>query len=69
MIYSENLDIPSFNKNLNLRKYKLKKNFLIIGSAHSLKEIRVKEKQNVDLIKRSFSGRNWKFHKFEKIKH
>lgn len=42
--------IPSFNKNLNLRKYKLKKNFLIIGSAHSLKEIKVKEKQNVDLI-------------------
>ena len=30
--------------------YKLKKNFAILGSAHNLKEMRIKEKQNVDLI-------------------
>tara|TARA_B100000035_G_C20811575_1_gene470153 strand:+ start:23 stop:592 length:570 start_codon:yes stop_codon:yes gene_type:complete len=48
-----NLDgayIPSFNKSISLRKYKLKKNFLMMGSAHSLKEIKIKEKQNVELI-------------------
>ena len=42
--------IPAFNKNLNVRKYRFKKKFLIMGSAHSLKEIKIKEKQNVDLI-------------------
>jgi len=39
--------IPAFNKNLNHLAYSYKKNFKIIGSAHNLKEIRVKEKQNV----------------------
>ena len=48
-----NLDgvyIPSFNKNLNFNYYRLKKNFTLLGSAHSLKEIRIKEKQNVKFI-------------------
>ena len=48
-----NLDgvyIPSFNKSFKHLSYKLKKNFEIIGSAHNLKEIRIKEKQNVKKI-------------------
>ena len=48
-----NLDgsyIPSFNKNTNHLSYKHKKDFNLIGSAHNLKEIRIKEKQNVKLI-------------------
>ncbi len=38
--------IPSFNKKI-FRKDNLKKNFLILGSAHNLSEIRIKEKQGV----------------------
>ena len=48
-----NLDgayIPSFNKKLDHLSYTLKKNFEIIGSAHNLKEIRLKEKQKVSKI-------------------
>ena len=48
-----NLDgsyIPSFNTNTNHLSYKFKKNFYLIGSAHNLKEIRIKEKQNVKFI-------------------
>ena len=48
-----NLDgayIPSFNKNTKHLAYSLKKKFKIIGSAHNLKEIRIKEKQKVDKI-------------------
>ncbi len=48
-----NLDgayIPSFNKNLSHLNYKVKKNFIIIGSAHNVKEIREKERQKVDAI-------------------
>ena len=42
--------IPAFNKSLKHLAYSYKKNFRIIGSAHSLKEIRVKENQNVTKI-------------------
>ena len=42
--------IPSFNKSLRHLNYKLKKNFKILGSAHNMKEIRLKEKQKVSLI-------------------
>ena len=42
--------IPSFNKNFKHLSYSLKKNFKIIGSAHCLKEIRIKEKQKVEAI-------------------
>ena len=48
-----NLDgayIPSFNKNTNHLAYSYKKNFDLIGSAHNLQEIRVKEKQGVKKI-------------------
>ena len=48
-----NLDgayIPSFNKSLKHLAYSYKKNFQIIGSAHNLKEIRIKENQNVKKI-------------------
>ena len=42
--------IPSFNKDIFHLSYDLPKNFLIIGSAHNLKEIRQKEIQRVKLI-------------------
>ena len=42
--------IPSFNKNTNHLAYSYKKNFDLIGSAHNLKEIRIKEKQGVKRI-------------------
>ena len=48
-----NLDgvyIPSFNRELKINLYSKKKNFLIIGSAHNIKEIRIKEKQGVQII-------------------
>jgi thiamine-phosphate pyrophosphorylase len=48
-----NLDgayIPSFNKNFSHLSYDFKKNFLLIGSAHNLKEIRIKELQKVQAI-------------------
>ena len=52
LVLKYNLDglyIPSFNKKklyLNIKK----KKFIILGSAHNLKEIRIKEMQNVQLI-------------------
>ena len=48
-----NLDgayIPAFNQNLNFNSFSLKKNFTLLGSAHSLKEIKIKEKQNIKFI-------------------
>ena len=48
-----NLDgayIPSFNKDYLHLSYKLKKRFILIGSAHNLKEFRIKEKQKVSEI-------------------
>ena len=42
--------IPAFNKSLRHLNYKSKKNFKILGSAHNIKEIRLKEKQKVILI-------------------
>ena len=42
--------IPSFNKEFYLKKSLFEKNFLIVGSAHNIKEIRIKERQNVKLI-------------------
>ena len=42
--------IPAFNKSLKHLSYSYKKNFKIIGSAHNLKEIKVKENQNVEKI-------------------
>jgi thiamine-phosphate pyrophosphorylase len=48
-----NLDgayIPSFNKDKNHLSYSFKKNFLIIGSAHTNKEIKIKESQGVQIV-------------------
>jgi thiamine-phosphate pyrophosphorylase len=48
-----NLDgayIPSFNKNTKHLAFSYKKNFDIVGSAHNLKEIKIKEKQKVNKI-------------------
>ena len=48
-----NLDgvyIPSFNKSLSHLGYSYKRNFKIIGSAHNLKEIKIKELQKVNKI-------------------
>ena len=42
--------IPSFNKSTNHLAYSFKKKFNIIGSAHNIKEIKLKEIQNVDSI-------------------
>ena len=48
-----NLDgiyIPSFNKDKGHLSYSFKKNFIILGSAHNVYEIRTKELQNVSTI-------------------
>ena len=42
--------IPSFNKDTIHLAYSFKKNFNLVGSAHNLKEIRIKEVQRVDRI-------------------
>ena len=42
--------IPSFNKKFNHLNYKYDKNFKIVGSAHNLKEIKIKELQEVEAI-------------------
>ena len=42
--------IPSFNKNKKHLSYSFKKNFIILGSAHNIYEIRTKELQNVEKI-------------------
>jgi thiamine-phosphate pyrophosphorylase len=42
--------IPAFNKNFNHLAYSCKKNFKVVGSAHNLKEIKIKEKQKVNKI-------------------
>ena len=72
-----NLDgayIPSFDRSFKHLAYSCKKNFKIIGSAHNLKEIRVKEFQNVEKIflssifkkNKNFLGIN-KFKLFSKL--
>tara|TARA_Y100000590_G_scaffold286938_1_gene322837 strand:+ start:3351 stop:3908 length:558 start_codon:yes stop_codon:yes gene_type:complete len=48
-----NLDgvyIPSFNKELKINYFLKKKKFIVLGSAHNIKEIREKELQNVNYI-------------------
>jgi len=42
--------LPSFNKSINFIKSNFKKKFIIIGSAHSVQEIKIKEQQGVKLI-------------------
>ena len=42
--------IPSFNKELKHLSFSIKKKFLLIGSAHNNKEIKLKEKQGVSIL-------------------
>mgnify|MGYP001414620970 CR=1 FL=1 len=42
--------IPSFNKSFHHLSYKFESRFILLGSAHNIKEIRIKEKQSVLLI-------------------
>ena len=42
--------IPSFNNSLKHLSYSFRKNFKLIGSAHNIKEIKIKENQNVNKI-------------------
>ena len=66
--------IPAFDRSFKHLAYSYKKNFKIIGSAHNLKEIRVKEFQNVEKIflsslfkkNKNFLGIN-KFKLFSKL--
>ena len=65
--YNLNLDgvyIPAFNKCLKHNSFGGKKNFKILGSAHNIKEIRIKEKQKVDKIFISPIFKNKKKEKF-----
>ena len=48
-----NLDgayIPSFNKSVSHLSFSKRKDFLLIGSAHNNKEIKIKEKQGVSVL-------------------
>ena len=42
--------IPSFNMNFRHLNYQIRKDFILIGSAHNIKEIRIKELQKTNLI-------------------
>ena len=42
--------IPSFNKKINLNINKSVIDFTIMGSAHNIREIKIKENQGVDII-------------------
>jgi len=72
-----NLDgvyLPSFDNSLKSNNYHLKKKFIIIGSAHNIKEIRFKERQQVNELfisslfkkKKTFLGIN-RFKKLLKL--
>ena len=42
--------IPSFNKDTKHLSFSFKKKFLLIGSAHNNREIKIKEKQNINIL-------------------
>ena len=53
LAFNLNLDgvyLPSFNKRLNIIGKSKRKNFKIIGSAHNIKEIKIKINQGCELI-------------------
>ena len=71
-----NLDgayIPSFNKDKRHLSYSFKKNFIILGSAHNVYEIKTKELQNVKIIFLSSIFKKNKnylgFYKFKLLSH
>ena len=60
-----NLDgfyIPAFNREISVVNFGLKKNFLVLGSAHNANDIRIKERQGVEVIFLSplFKTKNYK---------
>jgi thiamine-phosphate pyrophosphorylase len=46
----DGLYLPAFNNKLNYKNLNLRKNFKIIGSAHNIREIKIKEKQGCTSI-------------------
>ena len=54
--------IPSFDKNLGIKRYSQKKDFILLGSAHNIFEIRTKEKQGIEVLFLSplFQTKNYK---------
>ena len=61
--------IPSFNESYKHLAYSYKKKFSIIGSAHNIKEIRIKKNQNVKKIfLSSLFKKNKNFLGFNKLK-
>ena len=53
LAFNLNLDgayIPSFNKDTNHLSFSKKNNFVLIGSAHNNKQIKIKEKQGIKII-------------------
>ena len=42
--------VPSFNKELAIRRYSFKKNFTLLGSAHNIFEIKTKENQGIEVL-------------------
>ena len=42
--------IPSFNKSMHHLSFSKRKKFILIGSAHNNKEIKIKEKQGVNIL-------------------
>ena len=67
-----NLDgayLPSFDESFSHLNYNFKKNFILIGSAHNLREIRIKEKQKVkEIFLSSLFKRNRNFLGLNKFK-
>ena len=49
-LYLDGAYIPSFNTNTNHLSFSKNKNFLLLGSAHNNKEIKIKEKQGVNVL-------------------
>jgi thiamine-phosphate pyrophosphorylase len=61
--------IPSFNNKMDHLSYSTDKNFIFLGSAHSLKEIRIKELQKVqNIFLSSIFKKNKNFLGFYKFK-
>ena len=46
--------IPSFKKDFSHLNYNFRSNFLLLGSAHNLKEVRIKERQHSSMFKIEF---------------
>ena len=49
-LHLDGVYLPSFNKKITFNIFSKKKNFLILGSAHSINEISIKQKQGCKLI-------------------